>query len=181
MRLLKTCVLVALLGSLQSCETIYQPEEDYSGISHGGYVDTRINANTVIVSFSGNTLTPQRTVEAYLLYRCAQVTVENGYDYFVVTSTTGLAMNLEIATRNATAAVTSPGKLYRTNFTTTHYKSYRATPTAMPPYGETVDTQDLDPHGAVAVIKMFSGRIPENLPHAFSATDVIAHLGPSTF
>jgi hypothetical protein len=51
----------------------------------------------------------------------------------------------------------------------------------MPPYYQTVNTDDPDPHGAVAVIKMLSGPMPQGVPNVFSATDEIAHLGPTTF
>ena len=36
------------------------------------------------ITFRGNTLTDRETVETYLLYRAAELTLQNGYDYFIV-------------------------------------------------------------------------------------------------
>lgn len=176
----RLCKIVVLTALLSGCETVYQPEEDYSGIPHGGYVDERIDANTVVVSFSGNSDTPQRTVETYLLYRCAQVTLENGFNYFIVVSTTGLPVNIGVTTRRKTFSVANPAKLYSNYNTTDAYSGYHAFSSDMPQYSQTVNSQDPYPHGAVAVIKMFTG-IKPNLQNAFQAYDVIAHLGPSTY
>jgi hypothetical protein len=37
-----------------------------------------------IVSFKGNGYTPKDRVQTYMLYRCAEVTANAGYDYFVI-------------------------------------------------------------------------------------------------
>jgi hypothetical protein len=50
----------------------------------GGYSDTRIGQDTVLVSFKGNGYTSKERVQLYLLYRCAEVIRQYGYDYFVV-------------------------------------------------------------------------------------------------
>lgn len=50
----------------------------------GGYSDARIAKDTVLVSFKGNGFTPKERVQLYLLYRCAEVTVQDGFDYFVI-------------------------------------------------------------------------------------------------
>ena len=68
-----TCLLVA------SCVTAYQPE----GIS-GGYSDKVLAGNTVQVTFRGNRLTTPDTVHSFLLRRCAEVTLQDGYSYFGV-------------------------------------------------------------------------------------------------
>jgi hypothetical protein len=43
-----------------------------------------IEQNRVRISFRGNTLTDRDTVENYLLYRAAEVTLSSGKDYFIV-------------------------------------------------------------------------------------------------
>jgi hypothetical protein len=180
MYLQRLCVIVALMAVLSGCETLYQPEDDYGGLPHGGYVDERIDANTVVVSFSGNARTPQRTIETYLLYRCAQVTLENGYNYFIIISTTGLPVNIGVQSRRKSVTVADPAKLSSNYYTTDKYTGYHAFSTDMPQYSQTVDSVDPYPHGAVAVIKMFTG-IKPNIQQAFNAYDVVAHLGPSTY
>jgi hypothetical protein len=82
-----------------------------------------------------------------------------------VTSTTGVPVNIKITTTNRTYAISNPGKLSTSYFTTSRYKSFNASPTKMPPYYQTVNSPDVEPHGAVAVIKMFSGKIPERAPN----------------
>jgi len=79
--------LVAASGlALASCMTAtpYQPATGSSAANRGGYSDTQIESNRFRVSFSGNTLTSRETVERYLLYRAAELTVQNGFDYFVL-------------------------------------------------------------------------------------------------
>jgi hypothetical protein len=59
---------------LAGCATAYQP----NGVS-GGYTDQVRSSNTAQVSFRGNGLTPPETVHSYILRRCAEVTLEDGY------------------------------------------------------------------------------------------------------
>lgn len=62
------------------CATPYQPRG-----SSGGYAHTRLDTTVLRVEFDGNEVTPRDTVITYLLYRCAELSVEDGYDYFVIT------------------------------------------------------------------------------------------------
>lgn len=73
-------LVVALLG-LNACAlpTLYQPATDGYGFSQ-----QQIEGNRFRVSFSGNSLTARETVENYLLYRAAELTLAQGGDYFVV-------------------------------------------------------------------------------------------------
>jgi hypothetical protein len=76
--------LIALSAAclLASCATAYQPD----GVS-GGYSDPVRNGNVAQVSFRGNGLTTPETLHAFLLRRCAEVTLQDGYSYFVVAHT----------------------------------------------------------------------------------------------
>jgi hypothetical protein len=77
--------LIALSAAaclLAGCSTAYQP----NGVS-GGYTDQVRSSNTAQVSFRGNGLTPPETVHSYILRRCAEVTLEDGYSYFVLVHT----------------------------------------------------------------------------------------------
>ena len=73
----------AALGVLSvvaaACATPYRPLT-----LDGGYANSRLNPNTFQVVFQGNAHTTWKTAEAYALYRCAEVTVESGFDFFVV-------------------------------------------------------------------------------------------------
>ena len=55
-----------------------------AGGVHGGYSEQRLAPDRYIVKFHGNELTSRDRVEGYLLYRAAEVTTQNGYDWFTV-------------------------------------------------------------------------------------------------
>lgn len=71
--------LVALAATVAACATAtpYQPTR------HGqGFSEQRIESNRYRINFSGNSITPRQTVENYLLYRAAELTLQQGYDWF---------------------------------------------------------------------------------------------------
>src|SRR3546814_4954729 len=45
-----------------------------------------IENNRFRINFAGNSDTPKQTVETYLLFRAAELTLKSGYDYFVFAS-----------------------------------------------------------------------------------------------
>src|SRR5208337_1181572 len=77
-------VTVLCVVLLSGCATPYKESGPM-----GGYSDMQIDHNTVKVSFRGNAYTHKDTVETYMLYRCAEVTVEKGYDWFAIVSESG--------------------------------------------------------------------------------------------
>jgi hypothetical protein len=74
---------VALAALLTACATAtpYQPNLPGQTAS-GGFTDQRLETNRYRVNFAGNSLTSRETVERYLLYRAAELTVQQGYDWF---------------------------------------------------------------------------------------------------
>lgn len=70
--------VIAIATIAGGCATAYQS----SGFT-GGYKDAKLDENTYRVSFQGNGMTSRETVEIYGLYRCAELTVERGFDYFI--------------------------------------------------------------------------------------------------
>jgi hypothetical protein len=75
---LALCVL--LVAACQT-PTPYGPAVTPNG---DGYTTQQIESNRFRVSFKGNSLTNRQTVDTYMLYRAAEVTLQNGGDYFVV-------------------------------------------------------------------------------------------------
>ncbi len=75
-------ILGAALLALGACATVtpYQP----SVKGRPGFTDTRLEAAKFRVTFEGNTSTDLATIENYVLYRAAEVTIANGDDYFVI-------------------------------------------------------------------------------------------------
>ncbi len=82
-RTLLALAAVTALTGMAACETAtpYQPLNPKNA-SAGGYSDLRLNADRWRVSFQGNSLTSRETVERDLLYRAAELTVAQGYDWF---------------------------------------------------------------------------------------------------
>jgi len=76
---------LALASGLAACETAtpYQPNVHGQGAS-GGYSETRVEPDRWRVSFAGNSMTKRETVEGYLLFRAAELTQQNGYDWFSI-------------------------------------------------------------------------------------------------
>ncbi|MEL6857200.1 MAG: hypothetical protein AAFO74_02365 [Pseudomonadota bacterium] len=70
---------VAVLGACATA-TPYQAATD----NQRGYVNQQIENNRWQISFAGNSLTDRQTVETYLLYRAAELTDLEGYDFFSV-------------------------------------------------------------------------------------------------
>ena len=72
--------LVALLvGCATPMQTPYQPLQP-----NGGFSEQRIETNRYRVTFVGNSITPREEVENYLLFRSAELTLSQGFDYFVL-------------------------------------------------------------------------------------------------
>jgi len=72
-----TLILTTIL--ICGCSTPYQPHG-----ALGGYKSTELDDNTFRVMFKGNQHTKAETVYNYLERRCAEITVENGFEYFIV-------------------------------------------------------------------------------------------------
>jgi hypothetical protein len=81
MRYLLPSAISSLTLLLVACATAtpYQPSDKGQG-----YAEQRLESNRYKIMFAGNSSTPRQTVENYLLYRAAEVTLQNGYDYFVL-------------------------------------------------------------------------------------------------
>lgn len=77
--------MVAAVAGLAACSagpTPYQPAAGYDR----GYSEQKIESERYRISFKGNSLTGRETVENYLLYRAAELTLQSGYDTFTIVS-----------------------------------------------------------------------------------------------
>ncbi len=76
---------VSALALLSACTTPtpYQPVAGTSAY-HVGYSDTRIEDGRYRISFAGNDATTRETVENYMLYHAAELTLNSGYDWFEI-------------------------------------------------------------------------------------------------
>lgn len=72
------CLFGALALSACATATPYQPLVSASSRTQGGYSSVQLAADRWQVVFAGNSLTSRETVEGYLLYRAAELTLEQG-------------------------------------------------------------------------------------------------------
>jgi len=85
-KLLLLCLLSMILSS---CATSYEkfgatPYQKYDD-QLGGYTDLIIQDNIFKVTFEGNGFSNRDEVANFALLRAAEVAMENGYNYFVIT------------------------------------------------------------------------------------------------
>src|SRR5262245_31991715 len=76
---------LALTLGLAACATPTPYQPSLPGQANGGgYSELRLEPNRFRVNFAGNSLTSRETVEGYLLFRAAELTVQQGYDWFSI-------------------------------------------------------------------------------------------------
>ena len=77
-------ILFFFAGLTCTCGCQPTPYQRLGTTSAGGYSETRFSVNEFHVKFVANDNTPSRTVCIYLYRRAAEVTLENGFRYFIV-------------------------------------------------------------------------------------------------
>jgi len=165
---------------LAGCETptTYHPATGH-GFNREGFSDQRIEANRYQVSFAGNSVTSRDRVERYLLYRAAELTVQNGYDYFTLVD-----RNTERKSRSYVDEPFRPGpwgywgvswRYHRPGFGWGFYDPFWGPD----PFGRDFDVQTIDKYEAHAEIVMGRGAPPAGNVHVFGARQVIQNLGPT--
>jgi hypothetical protein len=158
-------------------ESTYGPATG-SGYERSGYSDRMIEANRYSVSFAGNSYTSRDTVERYLLYRSAELTVQQGFDYFILVD-----RNTDKRTRTYTTpgiggpyGYWGPSWRYRgRGFGWRSWDPYFGDPF----WDRSVDVNTVDKYEASAEIIMGHGPKPANNVRAFDAHQVMNNLGPT--
>lgn len=140
------------------CSTPYQPRG-----FRGGYSEIKLTSDQYIVSFKGNGSTGSDTVRAYVLYRSAEITLSDGYDYFLV---------IEGGIGSSVSTYTSSGS-YQSSTTFTGTGSARTTGTFTP--GQ---TYFIRMHEGTLRIKLFKEGEQPNDINVFNALELRANLDP---
>lgn len=167
--------------SLTACATPTPYQPVIAGkVSAGGFSEQRIEANRYRVNFAGNSLTSRETVEGYLLFRAAELTVQNGYDWFSIS---------DRDTDKKTRTSVDPDPFYRP-----WYGSYGLWQPSWrfygggfgwrgwdpffggPFWGDRVDVRTIEKFEASAEIVMQKGAKPEGDTSAFDARAVTENL-----
>lgn len=170
--------------TLFACTTAtpYQPETAGQRIS-GGYSEKRLGNNRYRVHFSGNTLTSRETVEGYLLYRAAELTVQSGYDWFKITDHTTERDRRTYIEREPRY---EPWYGSSYNYWRPHWRYYRRGRwTTWHPYrsapfwGYDENIRTVERFEAEAEIAMYRGPMRTDETRVFDARKVMSDLGPT--
>ncbi len=182
--LLAAAAAAAIGGALAGCAT---PTPYGPALSEGryayGYRDQRLDSDNWRVTFAGNSLTSRETVERYLLYRAAELTVQQGYDWFETT---------DRKTERHSRFYANPDPFYASGFGyhygwgwRPHWRYWgRAGWVGWDPWigdpfwASRVDIQEVSRYEAAAEIAMGRGPAPEGR-RVFNAREVMANLGPT--
>jgi len=172
----------ALLLASCSQPTPYQPESA-SSVVRGGYSHEQIGPDHFRVRFHGNALTSRETVEAYLLYRAAELTLEEQGDWFLV---------LDRETEHTVTREIRRDPYYRPWYGPDYgfwlpYWSYRVRGSgwyywdpyhADPFWADRVDMRRIEEFEASAEVRIGRGAVPTNGRRVYDARQVLADIGP---
>lgn len=142
--MLAAALAAAAVADARADTTPYQP---ITASRHYGYAETQTDVNRLRISFAGNGETSRETVETYLLYRAAELTLQRGFDYFIVA-------DHSVDTSTQYAAAGPP------------------VPPIMPPRRY----REISSHTAVSDVIMYRGARPMGAANAFDARTVYANL-----
>lgn len=175
-------LIIAAVGALilAGCATptAYAPV-GYAGQS-GGYSEQRLQADRWSVAFTGNSLTSRETVETYLLYRAAELTVQSGYDWFITDYRATDADTRFYASRDPWgSSLYNPYWDRYGTFWGPRWRFYRGGYwSRWDPWYRDVDVRQVTRYEAHAEIVMGRGAEPSSENHAFNAREIIQNLGP---
>lgn len=161
-RFFRWAVAMAALLLIAGCAepTAYAP----AGNDGRGYTSQAIEKGRFLVSFRGNSLTDRETVEAYTLYRAAEVARDAGGSWFRITD-----QNTETVTR---FSGTSSG-FSNSYFGPTGYGRVSSFGT------DFVDVRPIRSFESFANVQVFRGQKPASDPNAYSVRSVLQTVGPS--
>ncbi len=178
----------AALACLATACTTATPYQAYRSTSaggvHGGYSDQRLASDRFIVTFHGNDLTSRERVEGYLLYRAAELTLQNGFDWFTI---------IDRRTEHDVRTYVRPDPYYRPWFGGSYaqwqpyWRYYRRgygwnvwyPGIGDPFWADRTDIQRVELFEASAEIILHKGPIPATEERAFDAHSVMTDLKPT--
>lgn len=176
LKLAITAVAVALLAA---CTTTTPYQQAVRG--GDGYSEQKLERDKYRIVFSGNSLTDRVTVENYVLYRAAEVTLASGNDYFIM-----LEDSADIKRSFQTTGVSFGGHGFgRRGF---FYGGFGRRGFGHNGFGRSgfggfgssnAVTRERTEYTIGAIIQLFKGTKPAAEPTAFDARSVIENLGPA--
>jgi hypothetical protein len=127
-----------------------------------GYEDTPLDETTYQVTYHGDASLNAATVDRYALFRCAELTVEKGYDYFVVMDGTAQTGSISVPGSHQTHIEhdidPQSGKFVPVAVTTTNMTSFQTVLKSK-------------------TIRLFKGSRPGDNPNAYDARSMVKVMG----
>jgi hypothetical protein len=164
--LAQAAVAAALIVFLTACvgATPYQPAPPRGF----GYSEERLDQNKFRVTFRGNAQTPRETVEDYLLYRAAELTLQNGFSHFLII---GRDTEKKTSYRYWIDSYGGRGWFYH------GFPGWYRDPWDRR-WGGSYDVQPITTYTATAEIILLKGPREEGDTRAFDAREVMVAVGP---
>jgi hypothetical protein len=178
---------LALAALLTACATATPYQPNVAGQkAPGGFSDRRLESDRYQVNFAGNSMTSRETVERYLLYRAAEVTVQAGYDWFETAD--------RRTDRTARAVIDNYGPGwggygygyggYPYGYWRPAWRGYYGGyggwgPWGDPFFGGSAEVRTIEKFQASAEILLHKGPKPAGDPRAYDAREIMTNLGPT--
>lgn len=175
MRLTLLAVAATVLLAACATSTPYGPAASAGGF---GFSEQKIEEGKYRITFRGNSSTTREQVETFLLFRAAELTVQSGFDHFIV---------LESDTEASRRYSASPNPAFYGRYGFGRFPYYGGFPYYAYgwgwgyPFGYDYgfDAQEITRYSAIAFVNMGRGPKPANDPQAFDARDVMNNLRPA--
>ena len=166
--LVRAVVVLWIAVLLAACvtPTPYQPAQPRGF----GYSEERLDQNKFRVTFRGNSLTNRETVEDYLLYRAAELTLQNGYSHFLI-----VGRDTEANTRYRTWIDSYGGRGWFYHGFPGWYRRPWYDPWA--PWGH-YDVKPITNYTATAEVILVKSAVQDGEARAFDARQVLVQVGP---
>ncbi len=140
---------ILLLLVLGGCTTGYHPQ----GVLGDGFSEEKLGPDRWIVRFAASSFTPRERLETFLLYRCAEIALENDSRYFVLFRPTDAPK---------TVAQPPPALLDSPRWA------------AAPPSRRTATSRE-----DTVLLQLFGPRKPRGYPTAYETRELIRRLSPT--
>ena len=159
-------VIVTMTALLAACSSS-DPYQRAGEGSRYGFSEERIESDRYLITFRGNSRTERQEVETFLLFRAAEFTLEQGYDYFILVR--------RVTDEDSRTVNTDPfgSSLFRHRYYHPRYGWYYW----RDPFWDDARYREITRYEASAEIVMGSGPAPDD-PDAYDADQVVANLGP---
>ena len=168
MRIILAAAVTLLLAACAT-STPYGPA---SGNNPYGFSDQKVEDGRYRIVFRGNSSTTRESVETFLLYRAAELTVENGFDYFVVSEQDTEANKRYSSSPNPAFY----GRYYYGNGPYCCAFPYYAYGWGWGSGFDDYSTREYTRYTAIAFVSMHKGQKPADNPEAFDARSVMDNL-----